>query len=542
MLKSKVILSLRILSVLIIILLATNLSFADGENVAKSLEKQVFRSKQELKDLDYKVIEELLQEVNEGSNDTEEKVKEIKRLLIESLKVETRAIWLDSVSMDLLTTREKIVELMDLLSSVKVNLILADIFGNGHSVFPSQYAKQREAFYCFAKGDMLPIMIEEAHKRGIEFHGLASIFGVDSKGIQPFMDMDKLDWFDRTVDGGFLTGITEFEAFMSPVVPEVREFFLGVIKEMAQYDLDGIHLDYVRYGRNLGYHPLALELYKKEEGNPDNLAYPKELEHFLAFKASFITSFVEEVKKEVQAINPRLLLSAAVASGLNYSQREIGQDWKDWADKKLLHFICHMCYTTTSDLYYDVIDSDTTPISNLAISFPGIGLYSIDEFEMERQLEVGQNKPVAGQALFSTIHLNPQKAEALKNGAYRNIAIPTFRDPQYAAFRIVADLSRRLEILGLEIGIDPKLNTELIESLTALAKKIASCPLRPFDNRDLQVGSEAEYEALKVILQEFKTLKRPLSKLPLPAKKRALNDFAKAERLLKVLFHYSKIE
>lgn len=539
--KSKVILSLRVLSVLIIILLATSLSFADRENVAESLEKQLFRAKQELKDLDYKVIEELLQEVKEGSNDTEEKIKEIKRLLIESLKVETRAIWLDSVSMDLLTSKEKIVELMDLLSSVKVNLILADIFGNGHSVFPSQYAKQREAFYYFAKGDMLPIMIEEAHNRGIEFHGLASIFGVDSKGIQPFMDMDKLDWFDRTVDGGFLTGITEFEAFMSPVVPEVREFFLGIIKEMAQYDLDGIHLDYIRYGKNLGYHPLALDLYRKEGGNPDNLANPKELEHFLAFKASFITSFVEEVKKEVQAINPRLLLSAAVASGLNYAKRELGQDWKDWADKKLLHFICHMCYTTTSDLYYGVIDSDTSPISSLSISFPGIGLYAIDEFEMERQLEVGQNKPVAGQALFSTIHLNPQKAEALKNGVYRDIAIPTFRDPQYAASRIIADLGRRLEILGLEIGIDPKLNTELIESLTALAEKIF-LPLRPFDNRDLQVGSEAEYEALKAILQDFKTLKKPLSKLPLPARKRALNDLAKAERLVKVLFHYSKIE
>jgi len=137
--------------------------------------------------------------------------------------------------------------------------------------------------------------------------------------------------------------------------------------------------------------------------------------------------------------------------------------------------------------------------------------------------------------------LNPQKAEALKNGVYRDIAIPTFRDPQYAASRIIADLGRRLEILGLEIGIDPKLNTELIESLTALAEKIF-LPLRPFDNRDLQVGSEAEYEALKAILQDFKTLKKPLSKLPLPARKRALNDLAKAERLVKVLFHYSKIE
>lgn len=159
--KSKVILSLRVLSIIIIIILATNLSFADGENVVESLEKQVFRAKQELKDLDYKVIEKLLLEIKEGSNDTEAKIKEIRRLLIESLKVETRAIWLDSVSMNLLTSREKIVELMDLLSSVKVNLLLADIFGNGHSIFPSQYVKQREAFYYFAKGDMLPVMIRK---------------------------------------------------------------------------------------------------------------------------------------------------------------------------------------------------------------------------------------------------------------------------------------------------------------------------------------------------------------------------------------------
>lgn len=508
---------------------------AGGEAIAV-LEQKVLDAKRALKDLDYETIDRLLQDLKEGRG-TEETTGLIDDLLIESLAVETRAIWLDSVHLNTLTSREKIAEAMDLLASINVNVILVDIFGNGHSVFPSKVAEQRDAFRFLAEGDIVPILIEEAHLRGIEFHALASLFGVDSYGIGPFMD-DRLHWFDRTKDGGILTGIGDFEAFFSPVLPEVREFFLEVIKEILTYDIDGLHLDYIRFGRNVGYHPYTLQLHKEAGGVPENLDDPKEMERFTEFRSSFISSFVDEVRILMQETKPGLLLSAAVGSNLTDAQREICQDWHDWAERRLLHLIFHMCYVETSAQYQVVIDNDPGAIKDLAISFPGIALYAVDGKELLHQLEVGQTNPVSGQALFSTVHLKPELVEVLGK-VWRRPAMPTFRDPLLAAKSIIENLRDRFTGLGSQIGIDSEVNQEIVLGLGSVAEAIASCNLRPWDSRDLQEGSLEELEQLEQVLSLIRPLKRLLSKREPPTRERALSDLQKAERLIQVLRHYA---
>ena len=528
---------IKIVALLIATLLIGKQAFAISNTEILAFEEQVLDAKKHLKDLEYETIERLI-DMLKAESGTAETIEQIEQLLIESLSVETRAIWLDSVNMNQLVTREKIIMLMDELQSMNVNLILADIFGNGHSVFPSKVATQREAFAYFTAEDMVPIMIEEAHKRGIEFHALASLFGVDSHGITPFID--RIEWFDRTKDGSYLTGIESFEAFMSPVLSEVREFFMEVIREILAYDIDGLHLDYIRYGRNVGYHPKALELYKEAGGDPDNLDSPAEWERFLQFRASFITSFVDEARIEMQKAKPNLLLSAAVASNLTYAKREVAQDWEDWAKKRLLHLIFHMGYAETSSQYQTAITNDTGPISDLAISFTGIGLYAVDEAELQTQLQVGQNNPISGQALFSTVHLLPQKVETLRNGVWRRPAMPTFRDPQKAAIFMIKNLAERFDSLGVEIGIDRKTNLEIVTQLLELEAAITACNVRPWDSRNLQEGSSEEYKEIEAVLTKFNALKRPISRLEPPTRQRGLNDLKKAERLIKVLLHYSK--
>lgn len=78
---------------------------AGGEAIAV-LEQKVLDAKRALKDLDYETIDRLLQDLKEGRG-TEETTGLIDDLLIESLAVETRAIWLDSVHLNTLTSREK---------------------------------------------------------------------------------------------------------------------------------------------------------------------------------------------------------------------------------------------------------------------------------------------------------------------------------------------------------------------------------------------------------------------------------------------------
>ena len=54
-------------------------------------------------------------------------------------------------------------------------------------------------------------------------------------------------------------------AFLDPGIPEVQEYTLNIIKDIAiNYKIDGIQLDYIRYPDSAyGYNPIALEEYRK---------------------------------------------------------------------------------------------------------------------------------------------------------------------------------------------------------------------------------------------------------------------------------------
>ncbi|MFA6694151.1 MAG: hypothetical protein WCS44_04870, partial [Bacillota bacterium] len=81
---------------------------------------------------------------------------------------------------------------------------------------------------------------------------------------------------------------------------------------------------------------------------------------------------------------------------------------------------------------------------------------------------------------------------------------------------------------------------EIVTQLLELEAAITACNVRPWDSRNLQEGSSEEYKEIEAVLTKFNALKRPISRLEPPTRQRGLNDLKKAERLIKVLLHYSK--
>src|SRR5690606_18644407 len=55
---------------------------------------------------------------------------------------------------------------------------------------------------------------------------------------------------------------------LDPGVPEVRDYVVAVVEELVrEYDVDGIHLDYVRYpSPDYGYHPRARAAFEELVG------------------------------------------------------------------------------------------------------------------------------------------------------------------------------------------------------------------------------------------------------------------------------------
>ena len=55
---------------------------------------------------------------------------------------------------------------------------------------------------------------------------------------------------------------------LDPGLPDVQRFVVDVVLEVVdKYDVDGVHLDYVRYpSRRFGYHPESIGRFVEEHG------------------------------------------------------------------------------------------------------------------------------------------------------------------------------------------------------------------------------------------------------------------------------------
>ncbi|MBU2508386.1 MAG: family 10 glycosylhydrolase [Bacteroidetes bacterium] len=171
-----------------------------------------------------------------------------------ALKREFRGAWIalvrneDWPSKVGLSTEQQQYELkiiLDELQSVNINAVFFQIRPECDAIYQSSYepwsywltgeqGKAPDPFY-----DPLQFALDEAHKRGMEFHAwfnpyrAVSVTGryeIDSSHIS----ITKPEW---------IIDINGFK-FLNPGLPEVREYTVNVIMEVTKnYDIDGVHLD-----------------------------------------------------------------------------------------------------------------------------------------------------------------------------------------------------------------------------------------------------------------------------------------------------------
>lgn len=253
--------------------------------------------------------------------------------------------------------------------------------------FPESIAENFRDF------DPLSAVVQEAHKAGIRVHAWVSSFTESANG--PIMQKHP-EWAMRNPDGKIPTeaeylagGRQYYINWMCPVRRPgyTDQFLLPVIEEIvANYDVDGIHHDYVRYPGDVApdgycFDDFCLDAMMKYahfyyEAFPDT-AYdivttlpnfianwwsdptvkpkgwekwdrrrkaefllkgsfiqggPADLDYFFyTFRQDAIKRFVREAWEHASAIKPDIEFSAAVFKNPISSGRFIGQRWTDFA-------------------------------------------------------------------------------------------------------------------------------------------------------------------------------------------------------------------
>ncbi len=145
-----------------------------------------------------------------------------------------RGIWVDAGSFASKASADK---LLDQCRRAKLNVLLPNVMVHGSVMHKSSHYLHKVA--ANDQFDPLAYLIEKAHAQGMQVHPWYCVYYEGAKGLPPA----KPEWLCTDMDGKPM----DQTYFLSPQVPGVNDYILSVIKDGLAYDVDGIHLDYIRY-------------------------------------------------------------------------------------------------------------------------------------------------------------------------------------------------------------------------------------------------------------------------------------------------------
>jgi uncharacterized lipoprotein YddW (UPF0748 family) len=319
---------------------------------------------------------------------------------------EVRAMWVDSFNLGLRTPGD-IDALIDRARWGNFNTIVAQVRRNAQTLFPGALEGLFENYVPPAGFDPLQDLITKAHAEGIEVHAWANIGPVYTG--HPLIataawpckvpcDLNHLFnrhgwsnpprpaeeyWLTRTHPSFTAGTIAPFLGermstglwFMDLGHPAAADYTIEVLVDMLRnYDIDGIHLDYIRYPEmpivsprppgvglpfSIGYNPISVRRFNAAYGRPAG-AVPNPWDaSFSQWRRDQVSAFVRRLYLEMNFIRPQAKLSAALIvffrgpntvepGGRTFQQTEpyyrVFQDWRGWMDEGILDLSIPMVY------------------------------------------------------------------------------------------------------------------------------------------------------------------------------------------------------
>ena len=327
-------------------------------------------------------------------------------------KPEARALWVTRFDYD---SEAKIARIMETAARAHFNIIYFQARAAGDAYYRSSI-EPCAAILCGKLGgtpayDPLEVAVREGHKRGLQVHAYLNALtgraaGIEGQcktlpepdpGMPRHMLLDHPEWVmsDRTGRKLPCPNSEEY-VWVSPSFPEVRTRLARVAADIVRrYDVDGIHLDRIRYpGTAWSWDEASRTEFAK---NPD--LYPAD---WKAYRTDLVSRMVHETFDSVTAIKPHLVLSAAVW-GIYYDKwhwktlagkTDLMQDYRSWARNGFMDVLVPMTYYRIKD-YCSRIDWGCTLDEHL----------QGDERDTGRQMYVGIDASKGAREIVNQIRL-----------------------------------------------------------------------------------------------------------------------------------------
>ena len=290
-------------------------------------------------------------------------------------KVESNCLWVKAES---ILDTSSIDSILNFSSSNNINKLFFQVRSRGDALYNSSLVPRHENLDSLF--DPLEYVINKAKNTNIEIHAWFNTYILWSSKYKP-KDLNHFyykcdDCFEVDLNGKSDKSIEldQFHSsnwegiYLSPMHPDVNNHLFNVLNELIYtYDIDGIHLDYIRYQDMFyGYNEFGLiefeniysinpidlkrgiisERYGYSQDYVDSIKY-----EWQKFRINKINEFVRSIKYLIINNSLDIELSAAVKPDLLEAKYRWYQDWSSWINEDLVDFCVIMNYNTDLNKY-----------------------------------------------------------------------------------------------------------------------------------------------------------------------------------------------
>lgn len=290
------------------------------------------------------------------------------------------------------------------LASAGVNIILPNMAWAGVAHYSSKILPQSKTYTQY--GDQIAQCVAAARKHGLEVHVWKITWNLEGA---PKEFVEKIRAEGRTQ----VSATGQALNWLCPSHPKnVLLELESSLEIVVNYDVDGIHLDYIRYpGSHACYcdgcrqrFVLATRLQIDEWPAAVLPKTGTHSEKYIEWRAQQITRLVRMLHKRLREADPKIKISAAVFGWYPGCIASIGQDWIAWAKAGYVDFVCPMNYTESTDYFTELLVNQLALMPKDVAIYPGIGATASNSLltpdAVVEQIYVSRNLGASGWTIF----------------------------------------------------------------------------------------------------------------------------------------------
>ena len=296
-------------------------------------------------------------------------------------KREVRAVWLTTIggldwphsyaqsTKSMERQQKELCSILNRLQKAGINTVLLQTRIRATTIYPSSYEPWDGCLSGFpgrSPGyDALAFAIEECHKRGMEVQAWVVTLPVgkwNALGCQRLRK--RYPKLVRRIDG---------EGYLNPESPQTAHYLADLCAEITRnYDIDGIHLDYIRY-------PETWPAKVNPERGRANITYIAKTIH------DRVKALKPWVKMSCSPIGKADDLPRAWSHGWN-AYKTVCQDAQGWLQSGLMDELFPMMYFKDDQFFPFAIDWKEQSAGRIIA--PGLGIYFLSPKEKNWNLDV----------------------------------------------------------------------------------------------------------------------------------------------------------